>query len=67
MGFYNYLNVCSYLSIIDIISLRKVDKLNYQMTKREEVWFTKWETVYTGKHNLTDEEYEIRCKKAFGI
>ena len=35
MGFYNYLNVCSYLSIPDIMNLRKVDKLNYQMTKRQ--------------------------------
>ena len=65
MGFYNYLTVCSYLHIPDLISLRRVDKLNYQMSKREEIWFTKWETLYTKKHNLIDEEFEIRCRKAF--
>ena len=55
MGFYNYLTVCSYLHIPDLVSLRRVDKLNYQMSKREEIWFTKWETLYTKKHNLIDE------------
>lgn len=34
MGYYNYLKMCSFLSIDDIVNLRKTDKFNYQMSKR---------------------------------
>lgn len=67
MGFYNYVNVCSYLTLPDIIALRQVDKLNYQISKREEIWFTKWETIFSKKYNFVDEEFEARCKKAYEL
>jgi hypothetical protein len=65
MGFYNYINVCTYLTIPDLIALRQVDKLNYQITKREEIWFTKWEFHYSKSYNFVDEEFETRCIKAY--
>jgi hypothetical protein len=34
MGFYDYLTVCSFLNIKDIINLRQTDKFNYLMSKR---------------------------------
>lgn len=67
MGFYNYVNVCSFLTIPEIISMRRVDKLNYQVSRREEIWFTKWETLFSKQYNFVDEEFENRCRKAFLI
>jgi hypothetical protein len=54
MGYFNYVNVCSYLTVPELIKLRQVDVLNYELTKREEIWFSKWELLYSKKHNFVE-------------
>jgi hypothetical protein len=34
MGYYNYITVCSFLTVPEIIKLRQVDQFNYMMTQR---------------------------------
>lgn len=64
MGYYDYLTVSSFLTIPDIISLRKVDKFNYLMTKREEIWFMKWEKSYA-EQNIVSDTFEEKTIIAF--
>ena len=65
MGFYDYLTMTSYMSVPDLLQLRRADKFNYMMTKREEVWFMRWENCYAQKYNYTQESYELRCRAAY--
>jgi len=64
MGYYDYLTVSSFLTIPDIISLRQVDKFNYLMTKREEIWFMKWEKSYA-EQNIVSDTFEEKTIIAF--
>ncbi len=69
MGFNEYVTLCQFLDVKELVQLTQVNKMNYMMIDREEVWIEKWENCFTNKYEQTvhGETFRLRCIKAYQL